>query len=125
MKTHRAPASLQAGYALVTVVFFVIIMALLTASMLTYTVSERRSNERERLLLRSRNMAENVAIYASEQLTTKLYRLRSFSPIAFMTGSNQIYLPPNNVLTTAFSGPSDVEVRAGLTTSTPYTLVPA
>lgn len=113
----RVPARPR-GSALITVVMFVAIMLLLTGSLLTYTVSERRSNERNRLLLRSRNMAENAAIYASEQLTTKLRRLRSPSPLAFDTGSNQIYLPPDDVLDTANSDPEDVEIHAGLTSNT-------
>jgi hypothetical protein len=112
-RLHRS----RRGFALLTVLMFIGIMAILTASMLKFSAGERRMNERNRLLLRARNMAENVALYASEQLTTKLYRLRSSSPMAFMTGSNAIYLPPNDVLTTSYSSPSDVEVRAGLTAS--------
>ncbi|HYD83719.1 MAG TPA: hypothetical protein VEA63_06690, partial [Opitutus sp.] len=118
MKAPRSSRQRIQGYALLSVIVFVAIMALLTASMLKYSSSERRMNERSRLLLRARNMAENAALYASEQLTTKLYRLRSATPMAFMTGSNQIFLPPDEVLTTSFSQPSDVEVRAGLTYST-------
>ncbi len=106
------------GFALITVVVFIAVMAILTASMLRYSASERRLNERNRLVLRARNMAENAALYASEQITTKLYRLRSTSRMAFMTGSNRIYPLPDNVTTTAYSAPSDVEVKAGLTTST-------
>lgn len=106
-----------------TVVLLTAVMAILTASILKYTVSERRSNERQRLVLRARNMSENVTVYAAEQLTTKLMRLRSSTPMAFMTGTNQIYLPPDNVLTTSYSTPSDVEVRAGLTTTSGLALV--
>lgn len=106
------------GSALLTVVIFVGVMFVLTGSLLHYTVTERRANERNRLILRSRNMAENVAIYASEQLTTKLRRLRSPSPMGFVTGSNQIYLPPHDILATENSTPSDVEVKAGLTSNT-------
>lgn len=118
MKPRRRRFRASKGFALLTVIMFLAIMAMLTASMLKYSGSERRLNERNRLLLRARNMAENVAIYASEQLTTKLYRLRSTAQMAFMTGTNAIYLPPDEVLTTAYSSPSDVEVRAGLTEST-------
>jgi hypothetical protein len=118
MKTPRPSRAQDEGFALLTVLMFIGVMAVLTASMLKYSGSERRLNERNRLLLRARNMAENVALYASEQLTTKLYRLRSAAPMAFMTGSNAISLPPTNVLTTAYSTPADVEVRAGLTAST-------
>lgn len=117
MKTPRShPAS--RGSALVAVIFLVTIMSLLTASILSYSISERRANERQRLLLRARNMAENIALYASEQVTTKLYRLRSTSPIEFISGNNKIYLPPNDVLTTSFSQPGDVELHAGLTSTT-------
>lgn len=106
----------QKGSALLTVVMLTAIMAILTASMLKYSGSEQRSNERQRLILRSRNMTENVVIYASEQITNKLYRLRSSSPMWF-TGANGITLPPTNVLSTQYSTASDVEVRAGLTTT--------
>ncbi len=123
MKTHPLFPPRRRGSALILVIFLVFILAMLTGSILVYTVSERRANERERLLLRARNMTENVAVYASEQLTTKLYRLRSFAPMAFMTGSNQIFLPPDEVTTTKFSTPADVECRAGLTESTGYVFV--
>ncbi len=118
MHPIRSRFSSPRGYALLSVLMFLGVMAILTASMLKYSASERRLNERNRLVLRARNMAENVALYASEQLTTKLYRLRSATPMAFMSGTNQIYLPPDDVLTTSFSTPSDVEVRAGLTGNT-------
>lgn len=106
------------GSALMTVVIFSGVMLVLTGSLLQYTGQERRTNERNRLLLRSRNMAENAAIYASEQITTKLRRLRSPSPIAFVKDANQIYLPADEILTTENSKSSDVEVKAGLTSST-------
>lgn len=104
------------------VVFFAAIMALLTGSILKFTGNERRGNERNRLILRARNMAENVALYASEQITTKLYRLRTVAPMEF-TGSNAIALPPSNVLTTAYSGTGDVEVHAGIIENTPLALI--
>jgi hypothetical protein len=92
--------------------------------MLKYTGTERRGNERNHLVLRARNMSENISAYAAEQITTKLYRLRSFAPIAYMTGTNQTYLPPDNVLDTEFtSHTSGMEVRAGLTGSTGYVFI--
>lgn len=111
-------SSSRKGSALLTVVIFSGVMFVLTGSLLQYTAVERRSNERNRLLLRSRNMAENVAIYASEQITTKLRRLRSPSPIAFVKDANQIYPPPDDVLLTENSKVSDIAVHAGLTSST-------
>ncbi|MBI2496524.1 MAG: prepilin-type N-terminal cleavage/methylation domain-containing protein [Opitutae bacterium] len=110
------------GSALITVVMLTAIMALLTASMLKYSGSEQRSNERQRLILRSRNMTENVILYASEQITNKLYRLRSNTPMAFM-GANGVSLPPDDVLTTNYSIPADVEVRSGLTTTSGLTYI--
>lgn len=121
MSPRPSPApqfSRRRGSALLTVVMFIGIMLLLTGSLLTYSSNQRRSNERNKLTLRARNMAENVAIYASEQLTTKLRRLRSPSKLAFDTGSNQVYLPPDDVLVTENSTAGDVEVKAGLTSST-------
>lgn len=118
MNSQRPTLAANQGSALVAVIFFVTIMCLVTANLVSYSISERRSNERQRLLLRARNMAENIALYASEQVTTKLYRLRSTSPIEFLNGSNEIYLPPDDVLTTKFSTPDDVELHAGLTSTT-------
>ncbi len=114
---NRSRLSRQRGYALITVLMMIGAMALLTASMLRYSASERRLNERNRLLLRARNMSENISVYAAEQLTTKLYRLRSTTPMAFMSGSNEIDLPPDSVLTTQYTSPSGMEVRAGLTST--------
>ncbi len=113
------------GSAVLMIVFLITIMALLTGSLLKYTLSERRGNERNRLILRARNMSENISAYAAEQITTKLYRLRSFSPIAYMTGTNTTYLPPDDVLTSAYTtaSTSDMEVRAGLTGSTGYVFI--
>src|SRR5688572_14302857 len=106
------------GSALITVLFLTAMMSILTISMLKYSASEQRANERARLVLRARNMSENISIYAAEQLTTKLYRLRSPSPMAFMTGTNAIALPPENVLNTRYTDAADAEVRAGITAST-------
>lgn len=107
------------GSALIVVIFFIFMLALLTGSILKYTVSERRSNERQRLVLRARNMAENVALYGSEQITTKLYKIRNLSTRRF----SDIYMPPDSVLTTEFSAPSDAETYAGLTRTVDLHLV--
>jgi hypothetical protein len=106
------------GSALLTVVMLTAMMAILTASMLSYTISERRGNERNRLILHAKNMAENISVYAAEQLTTKLYRLRSATPMAFMSGTNQIYMPPSHVLNTQYTTSTGMEVRAGLISTT-------
>ena len=50
--------------------------------------------------------------------------------VEFSGGSNQIYPPPSvvdnsntNVLTTQYSGPSDVEIYAGLTSATGLSMI--
>lgn len=112
------------GSALLTVVILTAMLALLTASMLSYTLNERRGNERNRLILRAKNMAENISLYAAEQISTKLYRTRSSTPVAFMTGSNAVSMPPDDVLDTAYtSADTGMEVRAGLTTATGLTFI--
>lgn len=114
MHTTRFPSHPHRGSAFIVVVFLIFMMALLTASVLKYTVGERRANERQRLVMRTRNMAENVALYGSEQITAKLYKIRSLSTRQF----SDIYLPPSTVLTTEFSSASDAELYSGLTSST-------
>ena len=122
MKSFLSLFKQRRGSALVTVVFLTAMMAILTASMLRYTITERRGNERNRVILRAKNMSESISVYAAEQITTKLYRLRSTNPIAFLTGTNEIKLPPASVLQAAdatYDGSgSAMEVRAGLTGST-------
>ncbi len=110
------------GSALITVIFLIFMMSLLTGSMLEYTLGERRGNVRNRLIQRTKNMSENISLYAAEQITTKLYRRRSTTPVKFMTGENALALPPAAILQTIDStyvdGANSMEVRAGLTSST-------
>lgn len=122
MTLHRSRIASRRGSALLTVVMLTGMMALLTASMLQYTIAERRGNERNRLILQAKNMSENISLYAAEQITTKLYRLRSASTMAFLTGTNRIYLPPTNILNSAdpayTASSTSMEVLAGITGST-------
>lgn len=120
MQRPRLPR--RRGSALITVIFMITIMALLTASLLNYSGTERRGNERNRLILRAKTMAENVALYASEQVSTKVRRLRSIAPMEF-TGDYALALPPTDVLTTRFSDGADVEVRGGIASTTPLALI--
>ena len=121
MKHFFARLRQRDGSALLTVVMLTAMMAILTASILSYTLTERRGNERNRLTLRARNMSESISAYAAEQIITKLYRVRSANPIAFIDGNKEIHLPPDNVLQAAdasYTSGSNMEVRAGLTGST-------
>ena len=51
-RSHRASA-------MVTVVILVGVLAILSTSMLRYTLTERRGNERNRVILRAKNMSEH------------------------------------------------------------------
>jgi hypothetical protein len=115
------------GSALLTVVMLTGMFALLTASMLSYSAGERRGNERNRLILRAKNMAENIALYSAEQLIPKLNRMGS-APVGVFpwTGSsaNRVYMPPNIILNTAFTTSTvGMEMRAGIESASPYVLV--
>lgn len=123
---HPEPAA--RGSALITVIFLTAMFAILTASMLQYTLTEKRGNERNRVQLRAKNMAENISLYAAEQLTTKLYRTRATSAMAFIGGANQIHLPDSSGNSSVLSNVnyatvSGMEVRAGMLAPTAYTLV--
>lgn len=116
----------QRGSAMITVIMLCAVMALLAGSMLRYSVSERRGNERNRLTLRAKNQAENVAVYAAEQLSTKLYRIGSAPKMKFLwagSGSKRVYPPPDSVLNSLYTSASNVEVRAGIESASPYELV--
>ncbi len=115
------------GSALLTVVMLTAMFAILTASMLSYSMGERRGNERNRLILRAKTMAENIALYSAEQLIPKLNRMGS-APVGVFpwTGSsaNRVYMPPNIILNTAFTTSSvGMEMRAGIESTSPYALV--
>jgi len=129
------PKQKNNGSALITVIVFSLVLAVVSASILGYSVFERRMNERVRLTLRSENVAENIAMYAAEQLTTKLQRIGS-APVGVFpwtgTSANRIYMPPastagaDNVLYSEFNSMTAVgnlEVRAGIEVATSYALV--
>jgi hypothetical protein len=121
MKPNPTRINSRRASALITVVVLTAIMAVTTGSMLRYTLTERRGNERNRVVLRAKNMSESISVYVAEQITTKLYRLRSASPIGFTTGANAIDMPPLDFLQAAdptYVSGANMEARAGLTGAT-------
>jgi len=123
---HTTSFRRNRGSALITVLMVMFAMALLTASMLTYTGYERKFNERQKLVLRARNMAETVSDYAAGQLTTKLLRVRNLAPRQFTTGADALNLPPASILQTNFGSQATVQLYAGMgaqTTATNPTLI--
>lgn len=131
MKTRHSlltHSSRQKGSALMTAIFFIAILFILATSMISYSLSEQRGNERNRLILRAKNMAENISIYAAEQLSVKLYRMgsapsgRKFPYTG--TSRNRVYMPPDSTLNTGFtSAATGMEMRTGILTASPYTVV--
>jgi hypothetical protein len=125
---RRCPRSLRdRGSALITVVVLIFFMGVLTTSMLRYSAAERRGNERNRLILRAKNMSENIALYSAEQLIPKLNRMGS-APVGVFpwtgTSANRIYMPPSSILDTKYtSGAVGMEVRAGIESASAYVLV--
>ena len=119
------------GSALITVVMLMAMMAVLTASLLTYTMTEKRGNVRNILQLRAKNMAENITLYAAEQISTRFYHSKPTVAYPF-TGSNALYMPDtadpvgtattlgnHNVLgTSPYAVPGSMELYAGVQTPT-------
>jgi hypothetical protein len=115
------------GSALLAVLVVIFILSVLSASILSYSTTETRLNERNILTLHSRNMAENISLYAAEQLTTKLYRMGSAPVGAFPwsgSSTNVVKMPPNSVLLSDYNTSlSGMEVRCAIQTATPYSLI--
>ncbi len=122
MKTNLSHTN-QRGGALVTTVILSAVMTLLAFSILSYSTTERKLNEQHRLQLKARNMAENIAAYASEQLTLKLKKTRNVNPRAFIGGTDQMYLPPADFLNSATSSAADMAVWSGITAASPFEFI--
>lgn len=115
------------GSALITVVFLSAVMAMLAGSILSYSLSERRGNERNRLILRVKNTAENISLYSAEQLIPKLNQMGS-APVGRFpwtgTSANRIYMPPSSILDSAYTQSSiGMEMRCGIQAASAYALV--
>lgn len=137
MNSFKKSSAPSKGSALITVILVVFVMAMLSASIIGYSLFELRSNERTRLSLRSENVAENIALYAAEQLTAKLQRMGTAEEGHFpwtgpATNTRIVYLPPastsgtDNILVSEYNTVADaanMEVRAGIASRTDYALV--
>ncbi len=127
MKTSLQSSYASRGSALLAVLVIIFILAALSGSILSYSTTETRLNEHNVLTLHSRNMAENISLYAAEQLTTKLYRLGS-TPVGVFpwtgTGTSVVKMPPNSVLLSDYNTSiSGMEMRCAIEAASPYTLI--
>jgi hypothetical protein len=116
------------GSSLITVVLVLFVMAMLTGSILRYSGNEMRGNERNRLALRAKNVAENISIYAAEQLTGKLFSMGT-APVGYFpysgTSTSRVYMPPDSgiLLSEYNTSSSSMEMRCAIEAATPYATV--
>lgn len=119
MKTLRAYQfrQLQRGSALVTVLIFSFVLLTLVASVMQWSLSERRLNARSGYWLEARNAAEAVAEYGCFQVAQAFNS--KMNPV-FGTGSGQV---PINLPSSSFftSSTGSFDLRAGTVTRVPAT----
>jgi hypothetical protein len=101
MKTKTASLSLSGnrGSAFITVLLFTFMLTTIIASMLQWSLSERRLNMRNSYWLEARNGAEALAEYGASQLDTQ-FKSQASPPTFNPTGTNALALPA----TSFFSG---------------------
>lgn len=97
MKTPSKSRASNQGSSLAVVMIMLMILTMITASMISFSASERKANEFQRVVLRARNMAENSVNYATAQLAAKLKRRHintafKYSPTASIP-DRKLYLP--------------------------------
>ncbi len=116
------------GSAMITVLLFLFLILALTASVLQWSLSERRLNVRAAYWLEARNAAEAVAEYGFSQISAQFSRYSnppSFNP----TGSNPLVLPPTSFFSGGNVAVTSVELIGGsplnVTTSGLYFVDPA
>lgn len=91
---RSSPARRTRGSAFITVVIFTTVLMILIASLLGWSVTERRLNYRNSLRLEARNAAEAIAEYGFYQIRTKLETRSTFAPDAFAVGADAPIVPP-------------------------------
>ncbi len=106
----RSASSAQRGSALAVVLILCMGMLMVVASVLTYSLSERRLNYREAMRIEARNAAEAISEYGLAQVRAKMQKRSDFSPTRFTTGqdANSIQMP-----STTFWGGTNVSLATG------------
>jgi hypothetical protein len=89
----RIPRSSSRGSALLAVIIVTSVMLILVASILNWSVTERRLNYRNSLRLEARNAAEAIAEFGFYQIRTKLETRSTFAPDAFAVGADAPVVP--------------------------------
>ena len=125
MKTPLLSRHSCRGSALVTVMMLAVGLMIIIASILSYSLSERRLNYREGMRLEARNAAEAVSEYGLSQVRALMEARSNYAPTRFTSNESQVALPPTsfwtggNVPTTGANAPEMiVGVIAPITQST-------
>lgn len=119
------PPRCRRGSAFVTVLLFTFLLLTLVASILNWSLSERRLNIRASYWMEARNAAEAVAEYGFAQIVTQ-FNTQANPPSFNPSGATPLVLPPTHspmVSTDFFYGshvdPTSLELIAGVTQKVP------
>jgi hypothetical protein len=114
MKT--SPLHRRRGSALVGVIIFVSLILLIVASVMGYSITERRLNLREALRLEARNAAEAVSEYGVSQVRQLMENRSDFSSTRFTTGTDHhaIANTPSSFFDGGKVAPGSTELVVGL-----------
>ena len=106
--------SRQRGSALVTVLVLSLALCITIASLLRYSLSERRMNYRAAMRLEARNAAEAISEFGLSQVRQLMDSRSDFSPTRFTSNESQIAMPStsfwagSNVITAGTTAPEMV-----------------
>ena len=117
MKTLLLPRHPRRGSALVTVMMLAVGLMIIIASILSYSLSERRLNYREGMRLEARNAAEAVSEYGLSQVRALMEARSNYAPTRFTSNESQVALPPTSFWTggnVPTSGANAPEMIVGL-----------
>ncbi len=106
MKTSFS--SSNRGSAFITVVGFCVVLLLLIGSVLQYSTSERRNNNRAKLLLEARTAAEGISEYGIAQVKNILDTNRTFTDSTWASdGTGEGLFTPGGTYQTSIGMPPD------------------
>ncbi len=87
------PFSSRRGSALVTVMMLTLALAIIIASVLSYSLNERRLNYREQVRLEARNAAEAISEYGLAQVRQLMESRSDFTSTRFTSNQSQVAMP--------------------------------
>ncbi|MBS0632460.1 MAG: hypothetical protein JSS11_11130 [Verrucomicrobia bacterium] len=112
-----SPLTRRRGSALVTVLMVSLGLVMIIASVIGYSLTERRLNYREGMRLEARNAAEAISDYGLAQVRQLMETRSDFSPTRFTSNEGQIVKPSSDFWTgskVVTSGADAPELLIGL-----------